>query len=89
MPYELVIDMARDALLLGAMLAGPLLLAALAVGLLISILQAVTQVQEQTVVFVAKLATVGIIFLLSLSWMLQTISKYTIELFRGLPSLVS
>jgi flagellar biosynthetic protein FliQ len=87
MSYGLVIDMARDALMLALMLAGPLLLIALAVGLLLSILQAVTQVQEQTLVFVVKLFSVGADFLLTLTWMLQTAVKYTIELVRSLPNL--
>ncbi len=89
MSYSLIIDMARDALLLGLMLAGPLLLVALAVGILVSVFQAVTQIQEQTVSFVLKLAAVGIVFLLSLNWMLQAAVRYTIEIFRTLPGMVS
>jgi flagellar biosynthetic protein FliQ len=89
MSYSLVIDMARNALLLAVMLAGPLLLVALAVGVLVSVFQAVTQIQEQTVSFVLKLIAVGIVFLLSLNWMLQAAVRYTIEMFRSLPSLVS
>jgi flagellar biosynthetic protein FliQ len=87
--YGLIIDMARDALLLGLMLAGPLLLAALAVGLIIAIFQAVTQIQEQTLAFVVKLFAVGAVFLLTLTWMIQSAVRYTVELFRSLPGLVS
>ena len=89
MSYGLIIDMARDALLLGLMLAGPLLLAALAVGLIIAIFQAVTQIQEQTLAFVVKLFAVGAVFLLTLTWMIQSAVQYTVELFRSLPGLVS
>lgn len=89
MSYALIIDLARNALLLCVMLAGPLLLTALAVGVLVSVIQAVTQVQEQTVAFVLKLAAVGVVFLLSLNWMLQSAVQYTIEIFRSLPSIVS
>ena len=89
MSYGLIIDMARDALLLGLMLAGPLLLAALAVGLIIAIFQAVTQIQEQTLAFVVKLFAVGAVFLLTLTWMIQSAVRYTVELFRSLPGLVS
>jgi flagellar biosynthesis protein FliQ len=88
MSYAMVIDMARDALLLGLMLAGPLLLVALAVGVLVSIFQAVTQIQEQTVSFVLKLFAVGTVFLLTLSWALQNIVQYTVELFRSLPGMI-
>jgi flagellar biosynthetic protein FliQ len=89
MSYGLVIDMARQALLLGLMLSGPLLLVALAVGLLLSIIQAVTQVQEQTLTFVVKLFAVGVVFMLTLTWMIQSAVKYTVELFRSLPGLVT
>ncbi len=89
MSFAMVLDLARSALLLALELAAPLLLTALAVGLLVSILQAVTQVQEQSIAFVAKLFAVGAVFLLSLSWTLHVAVKYTTELFRSLPSLVS
>jgi flagellar biosynthesis protein FliQ len=87
--YGIILDMAREALLLGVMLAGPLLLTALGVGLIVSIFQAVTQIQEQTLAFVIKLFAVGVVFLLTLTWTLQSAVKYTIELFRSLPGLVS
>ncbi|HLU24488.1 MAG: hypothetical protein DIU79_07250 [Actinobacteria bacterium] len=88
MPHALVIDLARNALLLALMLAGPMLAVAVLVGLLISVLQAVTQVQEQTITFVAKLFAIGVTFLLTLSWMLQSAVRYTTELFRSLPTVV-
>jgi flagellar biosynthesis protein FliQ len=88
MPEALVLDLARGALFLALQLAGPLLLTALMVGLLVSTVQAVTQIQEQTVPFVAKLVAVGAVFLLLLSWMLQTAVKYTTELFTSIPTLV-
>ncbi len=88
MPIGLVLDLARDALMLAVMLAGPLLVVALGVGLLVSVLQAVTSIQEQTLTFVPKLFAVGIAFLLLLSWMLQAAMRYTTELFRSLPGLV-
>ena len=63
MPHALIVDLARNALLTALMLAGPLLLVALGVGLLISIVQAVTSIQEQTLSFVPKLFAVGAAFL--------------------------
>lgn len=89
MPHALVVDLARDALMLAVTLAGPLLLVALAVGLLVSVFQAVTSIQEQTLSFVPKLFAVGVVFLALLSWMLQQMIRYTTELFRSLPGLVS
>ncbi len=89
MPFAMVLDLARSALVLALELAAPMLVTALAVGLLVSVLQAVTQVQEQSIAFVAKLFAVGAVFLLSLSWTLHVAVKYTAELFRSLPTLVS
>lgn len=87
MSYALVIDLVSDALLLGLMLAGPLLITALATGIVVSVFQAVTQIQEQTVSFVLKLFAVGAVFLLTLNWALQAMVRYTVELFRSLPGL--
>lgn len=88
MPIALVLDLARRALTLALLLAGPLLFAALAVGLVVSVLQAVTSIQEQTLAFVPKLVVVGIVFLLLFSWMLQLTMQFTTELFVSLPSFV-
>lgn len=88
MPFALVIDLARNALVTALMLAGPLLGTALAIGLVVSIVQAVTSIQEQTLSFVPKLFAVGAVFLMLLSWMLQVMMQYTTELFRAIPGLV-
>lgn len=89
MSHTLVIDLARNAMMLALLIAGPMLVVALLVGLTVSILQAVTQIQEQTLVFVPKLVGVSAVFLLALPWVLQLLVKYTTELFRSLPSLIS
>ena len=85
----LVVDLARHALLMALTLAAPMLMVALVVGLLISVVQAVTQVQEQTLAFVPKLIAVAAVALLGLPWMIQTAVRYTSELLRMLPSLAS
>ncbi len=89
MSHAVIVDLLRNALLLVLMMAGPMLIAAAVVGLIISVLQTVTQVQEQTISFVPKLLAVGAVFLLALPWMLQAMTKYTAELLRSLPSLMS
>jgi flagellar biosynthetic protein FliQ len=89
MPHELVVDLARNAIMLALLLAGPLLAVAVIVGLFVSVLQAVTQVQEQTIAFAAKLFAITAVFLFALPWMLQTAVRYTAELLRSLPTLVS
>ena len=89
MSHQLVVDLARNAIMLALLVAGPMLVFALGVGLIISVIQAVTQIQEQTLAFVPKLVAVAATFLLALPWTLQLLIKYTTELFRSLPSLVS
>ena len=88
MPLAVVLDIAQSALTTALMLAGPLLAVAVAVGLVVSIIQAVTSIQEQTLSFVPKLFAVGATFLLLLSWMIQTLMSFTLDLFRSLPGLV-
>ncbi len=88
MPLAQVLDIARDALTLALLLAGPLLGVAMAVGLVVSLVQAVTSIQEQTLSFVPKLFAVGVTFIALLSWMLQAMMKFTIDLFVSLPGLV-
>lgn len=89
MSHQLIIELARNAMLTALLLAGPLLLAALVVGLLVSVVQAVTQIQEQTLSFVPKLLAIALVLLVALPWMLQVIIRYTVELFRSIPALVS
>jgi len=88
MNSAIVIDLARKSLLLALMMGGPMLLVALGVGVFVSVAQAVTQIQEQTVGFVLKLIAVAATFLLTLNWMIQAAVRYTIDLFHMLPSLV-
>jgi flagellar biosynthetic protein FliQ len=89
MSHTLVVDLARNAIMLALLIAGPMLVVALLIGLTVSVLQAVTQIQEQTLAFVPKLVGVAVVFLLALPWMIQLLVKYTTELFRSLPSLIS
>jgi flagellar biosynthetic protein FliQ len=89
MSHALVVDLARNAIMLALLIAGPMLVVALLVGLAVSILQAVTQIQEQTLAFVPKLVGVSAVFLLALPGIIQLLVKYTTELFRSIPTMVS
>ncbi|HXT19080.1 MAG TPA: flagellar biosynthesis protein FliQ [Gemmatimonadaceae bacterium] len=89
MSHALVVDLARNAIMLALLISGPMLVVALLVGLTVSVLQAVTQIQEQTLAFVPKLVGVSAVFLIALPWVIQLLVKYTTELFRSLPSLIS
>ena len=87
MSHALVVDLARDAITVALLLAAPMLIVALGLGLIVSVLQAVTQIQEQTLAFVPKLVGVAAVFLVALPWMIQLAVKYTVELFRSIPGL--
>jgi len=70
-------------------LALPTLAAGLAIGLLVSVLQAVTQVQEMTLTFVPKIVAVAIIMLAAGPWMLNTLIAFTVELFAQIPNMTA
>ena len=89
MSQALVIDLARNAIMLALMVGGPLMLVALVVGLVVSVFQAVTQIQEQTLSFVPKLIAVSVAFLVALPWMLEMMIRYTTDLFRSIPTLAA
>lgn len=72
----------------GAMLAAPALLTALAVGFAVSLLQALTQVQDATLSFVPKIIAVGIALLVSGNWMLHEMVSFTQQVFATVPALV-
>ena len=88
MSHQMVIDLSRDAIITALMIAAPMLLIALGVGLLVSIIQSVTQIQEQTLAFVPKLVLVGGAFIVGLPWLLQILIRYTVQLIRGIPAMV-
>ena len=76
-----VLDIMRSALLMAVRLSGPMLLLSMAVGVLISVLQAATQIHEQTLTFVPKLAIIGLILLVTGSWMLTSLQEFTRDIF--------
>ena len=67
----------------------PMLVAGLGVGLLISILQAVTQIQEQTLTFVPKVVAVAVIMLVAGPWMLNTLLAFTVEVYGQIPNMTA
>jgi len=68
-------------------IASPLLVSALLVGLIVAILQAATSIQEQTLTFVPKIFTILIILALLGGWMFSSLREYTMELFRRIPEM--
>lgn len=83
-----VVHIAGQALVLAAKLVGPLLLVALVIGVVVSLLQAVFQVQDQTLSMVPKLAAGAVVLVLSGGWMLRITVEFTQQLFERIPELV-
>ena len=88
MTEALVLTLGRNAIMLSLMLAGPILLISLVAGSLISLVQAATQINESTLIFIPKLIGVVLVLLLLGSWMLQQAVTFTSGLFTSLPNLV-
>jgi flagellar biosynthetic protein FliQ len=77
----------RQGVLHVLMMAGPLLIPALIVGLIVAILQASTSIQEQTLTFVPKIVVILLMLMLLGGWMFTTLAQYTTELFRRIPDM--
>ncbi|MCB1876004.1 MAG: flagellar biosynthesis protein FliQ [Chromatiales bacterium] len=88
MDAEAVITVGREALEVTVLLAGPILGAALIIGLLIGMIQAATQINEMTLSFVPKLAVVVVVLLLVGPWMLNLIMEFTIRLMENIPHII-
>ncbi|NOX09885.1 MAG: flagellar biosynthesis protein FliQ [Gammaproteobacteria bacterium] len=89
MTPELVLTIAEKALTLIVMLTAPLLLSSLAVGLLVAMFQAATQINEMTLTFIPKLIVMVVVIMMSGDWMIQILMDFTIGLFEGIPAMVN
>ena len=88
MTPETVMTIGQQALTVTVMLAAPLLLSALAIGLLVGMIQAATQINEMTLSFIPKLIVLGLALLTAGPWMLQVIVTFTRRLYQSIPGLV-
>jgi len=88
MTPELVMNIGRQAIEMTLILSGPLLLAALVIGLIVSIFQAATQINEQTLSFIPKLLGMFIVLILAGPWMLQMMVDYIRRLFESIPQII-
>jgi flagellar biosynthetic protein FliQ len=85
MTPQAAIDLSREALVIATLIAAPALVAGTVVGLVIGMLQALTQIQEQTVAFVPKLLAMIIAVGLSLPWVLTRLIEYSEHLISNIP----
>ncbi|RZA07657.1 MAG: flagellar biosynthesis protein FliQ [Proteobacteria bacterium] len=88
MTEDIVLSLGRDAIYTTVMLSAPLLIAALVVGLIVSIIQAVTQINEATLTFIPKMLAIIAVLIVMAPWMTQMLTSYTTELFTNLPNYV-
>jgi flagellar biosynthetic protein FliQ len=85
---DTVINLATKAMMLSVEIAGPMLLVGLVVGLVVSIFQAVTSIQEQTLTFIPKIIALGVIIVVLGPWMLDQLVNYADNLYTSIPQLI-
>lgn len=88
MSPDLAIGLGKEALTVAVLIAAPILLSALTVGVIIGMFQAATQINEQTMSFVPKLAVLVLTLFIAAPWMLRVLLDFTHELFRGIPGFI-
>ena len=84
MNQTMILKLAKDTLQITLMVSGPLLVTALVVGLVVSITQVVTSIQDMTMSFVPRIIAVLVVFLLALPWMMNVLLSFTAQLFSQL-----
>ena len=89
MSNALALDLLRSAIQTALVIAAPMLVAALLVGLVVGLLQAVTSIQEQTLTFIPKLLVMTGVFALLLPWILSQLVQYLASIIKSLPTLVA
>ena len=88
MTPEVVVNIGQQALQMAILVAAPMLLSALVTGLLVSIFQAATSINEMTLTFIPKLVEMFIVLILAGPWMIETMTSYMRELFSSIPQLI-
>ena len=88
MTPDAVMMIGQEALVVAVKITAPILLSSLAVGLLVAMFQAATQINEMTLTFVPKLITLGAIMVIAGPWILSVLVDYMQTLFRSIPSMI-
>ena len=86
MTADMAVELCRSAVLLALTIGGPVLLAALAIGLVIGLIQAMTQLHDQTLAFVPKMIGISLVVLYLLPWGLSRMAEYASDLIREIPN---
>jgi flagellar biosynthesis protein FliQ len=85
MTADLAVELCRSAVLLALTIGGPVILAALAIGLMIGLIQAMTQLHDQTLAFVPKMIGISLVVIYLLPWGLSRMAEYASDLIREIP----
>lgn len=88
MTDQTVLDLAQNSIMVTLYLVGPALMTAVVVGVIVSIFQAVTSIQDMTLTFVPKVVAVGVVMLLTAGWAMEKLLAYTVNIFVGLDHMV-
>ncbi len=88
MTPEFVISVGREAMQVAFLLAAPPLITALVVGLAVSVFQAVTQIQEMTLAIIPKMVAILVALIIAFPWLLETITVYTTNVFKAIPTVL-
>jgi flagellar biosynthesis protein FliQ len=83
-----VVNLASQAMTIALKIGGPMLLVGLVLGLLVSIFQTVTSIQEATLTFIPKIIGIALVIVILGPWMLQQLLSYTTDLFLAIPTMV-
>jgi flagellar biosynthetic protein FliQ len=89
MSSTLAVELIRQALTVALLVSAPLLITSLAVGIFVSLIQAVTQIQEQTLTFIPKLVAMAAVFVILLPWTLAQLIQYLVGVLQSFPTLAS
>ncbi len=88
MTEDLILKLGQETLKVTAMIAGPMLLGSLIIGLMVSVFQAITQINEATLTFIPKMVIVGLVFVIAAPWMMEIIGSFTINLYESIAEYV-
>lgn len=88
MDADSVLQLGQNALKIMGLVSAPILITALLVGLLVSIFQALTQINEATLTFIPKMVAIALVLTLAGPWMLDTMKEYTTQVFEDIATVV-
>lgn len=86
MTEQTVIDLAGKAIMVAMQVAAPALITTLVVGLGVSIIQAATQINEQTLTFIPKIILLSVVLAIAGPWIIQTMMNFTVEIISSIPA---